>query len=114
MVPPMSAAQTVGLCVQASAFSSQASSVHPLLSLQSGGAPATHPDVGLHVSTPLQNWPSSQTGGVPGWQPDAGLHVSTPLQALPSLQLTAEPEQVPPVQTSLLVQALPSLQIVPF
>lgn len=46
-------------------------------------------------------------------QPDAGLHVST-VQTFESLQVIGVPTQLPPVQTSPDVQALPSSHAVPF
>jgi hypothetical protein len=75
---------------------------------QTTGPPAWHvpPE---HVSFWVQRFPSSH-GPVlfVKTHPVAGLHVSV-VQALPSLQTTGEPPHVPPVQTSPLVQALPSL-----
>ena len=58
---------------------------------------------------------SSQLSGVASHAPVCGLHASAPLHALPSppLQVTAAgvsvPWQLPPLQVSFWVQALPSL-----
>src|SRR5262249_7068803 len=93
---------------------SQVSVVQGLLSSQLRGVPATQPVAGLQVSMPLQTLLSSQFSGVPAAQPVAGRQTSSPLQALLSLQLTGVPVHVPLVQTSPVVQALPSLQVVPF
>src|SRR5213078_4013955 len=89
---------------------SQLSSVQRLLSLQlSAGPPAQLP--WLQVSLVVQALPSVQ-GAVlfVCTQPVDGLQVSS-VQTLPSSQLGgAPPTQRPPLQASLVVQALPSLQ----
>src|SRR5438034_449230 len=89
---------------------SQLSSVQRLLSLQlSAGPPAQLP--WLQVSLVVQALPSVQ-GAVlfVCTQPVDGLQVSS-VQTLPSSQLGgAPPTQWPPLQTSLVVQVLASLQ----
>jgi glyoxylate utilization-related uncharacterized protein len=88
----------------------QPSSVQPLPSLQLGGAPPTQAPA-PHVSLVVQALPSLHGAVLLVWvQPVAGLQASF-VHTLPSLQLsTAPPVQEPPLQTSLSVQALPSLQ----
>src|SRR5712692_9715361 len=86
------------------------SSVQTLLSLQLGGDPPTH-EPRAQVSLVVQAFPSLH-GAVllVCAHPVAGLHESS-VQTLPSSQLGAGPPmQVPPLQVSLVVQALPSLQ----
>src|SRR5207237_933346 len=88
----------------------QASSVQGLPSSQRRAAPPTHlpPEQGSPVVQPS----TSEHGAVFGvcTQPVAGLHESS-VQTLPSSQLGgALPTHVPPVQTSTVVQALPSSQ----
>src|SRR6266849_184134 len=86
------------------------SSVQTLLSLQLGGDPPTH-EPRAQVSLVVQAFPSLH-GAVllVCAHPVAGLHEPS-VQTLPSSQLGAGPPmQVPPLQVSLVVQALPSLQ----
>ena len=57
-------------------------------SSHAGGAPASQLSVvSLHVSTPLQKRPSSEAGGVPAWQSRTGSQVSEPSQKRPLSQL---------------------------
>jgi hypothetical protein len=90
--------------------------------LQSTGVPVLQVSVArLHVSTPLQALPSLQSASLVHPQalvstvqpPAASLQLST-VHAIPSLHVTAAPPQTPAVHTSALVQALPSLHVVPF
>lgn len=126
----------VPLPLQASAL------VHALESLQAvppGDGVVLQPVAGSHESS-VQGLPSLHTRGAPppqvvsGWQlslmrqwlpvlqlalvgaltqPVVGTQLSA-VHELPSLQLAAAPPQVPDVQESLMVQALPSLHAVPF
>jgi len=120
------------VCVHRSFPSSQASTVHGAVSEQSGAAPGTQPTPAWHVSSPLQNSPSSQSAFVrhtahrsptsshispghgivdAGRQPDDGLQLSVPLQKRPSSHTSGAPaRQAPPAQASPAVQALPSSQ----
>src|SRR5207237_798102 len=89
---------------------SQLSSVQTLLSLQlSAGPPAQLP--WLQVSLVVQAMPSVQGGVLLVWgQPVDGGQLSS-VQRLPSSQLgPGPPMHCPPLQVSLVVQALPSLQ----
>ncbi len=61
----------------------------------------------------VQTLPSSQFVAVVCTQVPFGSQLSA-VHALPSSQFLLEPVQVPPVQTSPVVQALPSLQAMPF
>src|SRR5262245_58958795 len=94
----------------------QASLVHGLPSLHTGGAPGWQvPLPGLQVSSPLQALPSLHTIGVPGTQPAAGAQVSTPLHGLPSLQVSGVPPWHVPVvglHVSTPLQTLPSLHTI--
>jgi len=92
------------------AAGSQVSVVQTLRSSQLGAAPPTHVPR-LQVSLVVHALPSSQGAafGV-ATQPIAGSQVSL-VQTFPSLQFgAAPPMQAPPLQTSLVVQALPSSQ----
>lgn len=89
---------------------------------QSTGVPETHVSVvRLHVSTPLQAFPSLQFALLVQPQrlvftvqpPATSLHPSS-VQSMPSLHTRAGPPQTPFVHVSGVVQALPSLQLVPF
>jgi len=87
----------------------QESSVQGLTSLQLGGGPPTQLPP-LQVSLVVQALPSSH-GSVLSVcvQPVAGLQLSV-VHTLPSSQFrAAPPTQTPPLQVSLVVQALPSL-----
>ena len=109
------AAQTTGVpATQPEAGLQVSTPLQALPSLQTSGVPATQPEAGLQVSTPLQALPSLQTGGVPATQPEAGLQVSTPLQALPSLQESGVPATQPEagLQVSAPLQTLPSSQVI--
>src|SRR5438552_1407737 len=88
----------------------QVSSVQGLPSSQLGAAPPTHRPP-LQVSLGVQAFPSLQAALLLVWaQPVDGLQVSS-VQSLPSSQLRATPPMhCPPLQVSLVVQALPSLQ----
>ena len=92
----------------------QESAVQRFPSSQLRGVPAAQtPD--WQVSVPLHTFPSLHdvplsTGAYT--HPVVGLQLSA-VQGLPSLQVTAWPEQTPPWQVSLVVQALPSLQALP-
>ena len=87
----------------------QESSVHPLLSLQSGAGPPTHAPP-LQVSETVHALPSLHTAVLFVWtQPVTGLQESS-VQPLASLQLrTGPPAQAPPLHASPVVHALPSL-----
>ena len=87
----------------------QESSVHPLASLQSGGAPPTQVPT-LHASPVVQAFPSLHAAVLFVWtQPVTGLQESS-VQPLASLQSRAgPPAQAPPLQVSDVVQAFPSL-----
>jgi len=87
----------------------QLSSVQTLPSSQLGGAPPTQAPP-LHVSLVVQALPSLHGALLLVWtQPVAGSQPSS-VQPLPSLQFGAGPPmQRPPLQASLVVQALPSL-----
>jgi phage-related protein len=92
---------------------SQVSVVHGLLSSQFGPGPLMQ-DPLPHVSPTVHAFPSSQAAVLFVWtHPVAGLHMSV-VHTLPSLQTTPVPPHTPVVQTSAWVQALPSLQVVPF
>jgi hypothetical protein len=82
--------------------------VHPLLSLQTTGAPAWH-EPPPQMSPVVQALPSSHEFVLFVWvQPDAPLHASS-VHGLLSLQSIAGPPlQLPLLQTSPLVQAFPS------
>jgi hypothetical protein len=90
--------------------------VHTLPSLQLGAVPAVHVPV-WQVSAPLQALPSVHEvplATLVFWQPVAGTHESL-VHALPSLQLGAVPAVHAPLwQVSTPLQALPSVQVVPF
>jgi hypothetical protein len=70
----------------------------------------THPVPGLHESV-VHGLPSSHAADVSVcWQPEPGTHESA-VQAFPSSQFVAPPPvQLPPLQTSPVVHALPSSQ----
>ena len=87
----------------------QLSLVQTLLSSQSGAAPPRQPPP-PHVSLVVQAFPSSHGALLLVWaQPVAGLQLSL-VQTLLSLQSGGgPPTQVPPLQVSPVVQALPSL-----
>src|SRR5439155_21998801 len=87
--------------------------VQGLPSSQSGGAPPTQLPP-LQVSLVVQASPSSQGSVLFVWvQPLVGSQPSV-VQALLSSQLGgAPPTQLPPLQVSLVVQASPSLPVVP-
>jgi hypothetical protein len=79
-------------------------------------APGTHTPAALHVPAPWQALPAEHaTPGVTVYvmAPVAGLQVPT-VQMGPLLRLTGVPAQLPAVQTSPVVQGLPSLQALPF
>jgi hypothetical protein len=110
--PPHVVPAATGVCVTP-LIESHASVVHTLPSSIGSGVPAVHVPEPLHVSAPLQTFPSehdepagagvwltpvaglqlsvvhgfpsSTTGGVPATQVPVALHVSAPLHALPSL-----------------------------
>jgi hypothetical protein len=84
--------------------------VQTLLSSQLGAGPPTHVPP-LHVSLVVHAFPSSQKFVLfTCVQPVPGLHPSV-VQTLPSSQFGAgPPTHVPPLQASLVVQALPSSQ----
>jgi hypothetical protein len=86
----------------------QPSSVHPLLSLQLSAVPPTQPPA-LQVSLVVQALPSSHAAVLLTCpQPVNELQLSS-VQPLPSSQFgAAPPTQLPPLQMSLVVQALPS------
>jgi hypothetical protein len=87
-----------------------ASSVHTLPSLQFGaGPPAQLPP--LHVSPVVHAFPSVHDAVLfTCVQPVPGLHASS-VHGFPSPQPSAgPPTQLPPLQVSFVVQALPSLQ----
>ena len=88
----------------------QLSSVQTLPSSQLGAGPPTHRPA-LQVSFSVHAFPSLQAALLLVWaQPVDGLQVSS-VQSLPSSQLGATPPMhCPPLQVSLVVQALPSLQ----
>jgi hypothetical protein len=90
---------------------SHVSVVQTLPSLHTGGGPPTQ-FPSEQVSFVVQALPSSQAAVLfMCMQPDAGLQESS-VQTLPSLQLGGgPPTQVPPEQTSPVVQALPSLHV---
>jgi len=102
----------LGVCVQLSVPSLQASTVQTTASLQLGGVPAWQSLIKSQISVPLQYAPSLQAallgvcvqvsvaslqasvvhptpspqfGAIPAWQPFTASHVSTPLQYCPSL-----------------------------
>jgi hypothetical protein len=87
----------------------QESSVHPLASSQSRAGPAAQAPP-LHASAVVQALPSSQGAKLFAWtQPLAGSQESS-VHPLPSLQPSAgPPTQAPPLHTSAVVQAFPSL-----
>src|SRR3989442_14364118 len=80
-------------------------------SSQLGDGPPTHLPP-LHLSLVVQAFPSLHGAVLFVWkQPVAGLQVSS-VQTLPSSQLSAGPPTQPPLlQVSLVVQAVPSLQV---
>src|SRR5262245_56623385 len=94
---------------------SQLSTVQGMLSLQLRAVPGTQTEL-RHVSAPLQALVSGQ--GTPfaaavTWQPRIGSQMSI-VHTLLSLQTSGVPaRQAPRLQTSLLLQMLPSLQVVP-
>jgi len=87
------------------------SSVHGLLSLQSGAGPPTQAPF-AHTSPVVHALPSSQVAVLFALtQPVDGLQESS-VHGLLSLQsVAALPRQTPPLQTSTVVQALPSSQL---
>ena len=89
----------------------QLSSVHRLLSLQTGAEPPTQ-TLAAHVSLVVQESPSSQLAVLAvKTQPLAGLQLSS-VQGLLSSQTGAEPPtQALAAQVSLVVQASPSSQL---
>ncbi len=131
---------SIGVLLHASVATLQASLVQTTPSSQLGGSPFTQrPVFGSHVSGPLQKTPSSQTTGCPMQLPPLqvssvvqllsssqgavlGLLTQLPVsrsqlssvQTLPSSQFGGgPPTQLPFWQASSVVQALPSLQLVP-
>ena len=92
---------------------SQESSVQPLLSSQFGGGPPMQMPF-EHVSFVVHALPSSHDAVLlVCTHPDEGSHESS-VQPLLSLQFGGVlPVQTPAVQTSTVVQALPSLHVVP-
>jgi hypothetical protein len=99
----------------------QTPTVHlPSSPVQLMGVPATQVPSPPQVSTPLHGLPSSHSAWVrhwhierSNWQPWVGLQVSV-VQATLSLHDIAAPAQAPFVQTSVIVQTLPSLHRLPF
>ncbi len=81
--------------------------VHTLLSLHWASAVQVAPQFWILVNTHVPGWPPP---GPP--PPPPVLHVSL-VQALLSLQTTALPMQAPALQPSVVVQGLPSVQVVP-
>jgi hypothetical protein len=99
--------------VQNSASSQAPAAGRQTVVLGAGGA--THPWTASQVLA-VQALPSSgQVSGVPAWHaPVEGLHVSAPLQAFPSPQTTGGPlAHWPPWHVSAVVHPLPSLHVVP-
>ena len=89
----------------------QLSTVHTLLSSQSGAGPPTQIPP-LQVSGPVQKEPSSHDAVLLGCVQPKPVSHSSSVQTLLSLQLGAgPPTQMPPLHASAVVQALPSLHI---
>jgi hypothetical protein len=87
--------------------------VQALLSLQTTAAPGLQAPP-PQVSPVVQAFPSVQASALfVNTHPVAGLQVSV-VQTLLSLQTTEVPPHTPDVHTSVCVQAVPSLQLVPF
>ena len=104
--------------VQAPVAELQLSVVQVLLSLQLTAVPAEQTPL-WHVSAPLQRSASAQLVPlallVTGQIPVAGSQAPTVVQAVAAGHVTAVPaEQTPLWQVSAPLQALPSVQLVPF
>ncbi len=108
VLPSSQVAVPPGLWTQPS-LPSQLSKLHGSLSLQSTAAPPTHTPL-LHTSPWVQAVPSLQSLPLAVWlQPLKGAQPSS-VQGLVSSQLGVPlPVQLPPLHTSVVVQALPSL-----